>query len=98
MEKKRSTIREIKNVRTLIKVLKSDDIGWFGYQGKTIFIGYRKGKDALGRTRKQRLYKRRRSLGLCVACGKKITKTNPQTGKLFRLCDYHRERIDRKKE
>ena len=97
MGKNAKQIREIKNVRTIIKMVKSDEVGWFEYKGKTIFIGYRKGKDALGQTREQRLYGRRRSLGLCVACGGKVKKKNPQTGKLYRLCDYHRKKFDQKK-
>jgi hypothetical protein len=98
MEKNIRQMREIKNVRTLVNVVKSDEVGWFVYKGKTIFIGYRQGKDEKGQTRKQRLYRRRRSNGLCVACGKKVTQKNSQTDKLYRLCDYHREKIDRKKK
>ena len=98
MAKNVDRMRAIKNVRTLIKIIKSDEVGWFVYKGKTIFIGYHAGKDALGQTRKQRIYRRRRSSGLCVACGKKVTQKNPQTGRLYRLCDYHREKIDRKKK
>ena len=96
MEKNKRKVCEIKDIRTLVKAIKSEEVGWFGYRSKKIFIGYKKGIDEKGQTRKQRLYRQRRNNGLCVACGKKITKINPQTGKLFRLCDYHREKIDRK--
>jgi hypothetical protein len=42
------------------------------------------------------LYRRRRAEGLCVQCGKKVTRANPKTGELYRMCDYHRRKIDRK--
>ena len=98
MEEKGIKVSEIKNFVSLIKAIRSDEVGWFKYQGKTIFMGYHGGKDALGRTRKKRLYQRRRSRGLCVACGKRITRKNPRTGKLYRLCDFHQEKFDRKKQ
>jgi hypothetical protein len=41
-------------------------------------------------------YHRRRKEGLCVQCGKKVKKTNPRTGKRYRLCEEHRKKIDRK--
>ncbi len=43
------------------------------------------------------LYSRRRANGLCIACGKKVTKTNPANGRLYRLCEDHRKDIDFKK-
>ncbi len=47
-----------------------------------------------GAERYSKLYNERRTQGLCVACGKKITKTNPSTGRKYRLCDDHRNKID----
>jgi hypothetical protein len=44
------------------------------------------------------LYHRRRNQGLCTQCGKKVTRKNPRTKKLYRLCDYHRRKIDRAKK
>lgn len=43
----------------------------------------------------QFLYKRRRSEGLCIMCAKKVTKKNPSSGALYRLCEDHRKRIDK---
>jgi len=36
-------------------------------------------------------FQSRRNQGLCKRCGKKVTKTNPRTGKLYRLCETHRK-------
>ena len=97
MKKSCIKIKEIKNIRTLINDIKSGQVGWYGYQGKTILVGYRKGRDEEGRDSKQRTYWDRRKKGLCVKCGKKVSKKNPQTGKLYRLCDRHRKELDQKK-
>ena len=97
MKKRQNHIDEIRNIRTLVNVIKSGTVGRYEYKGKSIFVGYRHGKDEKGQTRKQRLYRQRRSQGLCVACGDKVTNENPQTEKLFRLCDHHRKQIDQKK-
>jgi hypothetical protein len=51
---------------------------------------------ASGAERVQLLYKRRRAQGLCIVCGTKVTRKNPATGKLYRLCDTHRAQIDQK--
>ncbi|MCE9599248.1 MAG: hypothetical protein K8S54_14895 [Spirochaetia bacterium] len=40
------------------------------------------------------LYNRRREMGLCILCGKKVSKMNPANGKLYRLCETHRKEID----
>lgn len=98
MKKSCIKIKEIKNIRTLINDIKSGKVGWYGYQGKTILVGYRKGRDEDGRDSKQRTYWDRRKKGLCVKCGKKVLKKNPQTGKLYRLCDHHRKELDQKKK
>ena len=90
-------MKEIKNIRTLINDIKSGKVGWYGYQGKIILVGYRKGKDQDGRDSKQRAYWARRKQGLCVKCAKKVSKKNPQTSKLYRLCDNHRKELDQKK-
>ncbi|MBN2444282.1 MAG: hypothetical protein JXJ04_23170, partial [Spirochaetales bacterium] len=31
-----------------------------------------------------------------IRCGTKVKNKNPRTGKLYRLCDHHRNTIDRK--
>ena len=66
MNKSCTKIKEIKNIRTLINDIKSGKVGWYGYQGKTILVGYRKGRDENGRDSKQRTYWDRRKKGLCV--------------------------------
>ncbi|WP_411824469.1 LIC10235 family protein [Leptospira sp. 'Mane'] len=48
-----------------------------------------------GAERVQLLYKRRRTQGLCIVCGKKVTKKNASTGQLYRLCEDHRNKIDK---
>ena len=92
----KNQLTEIKNIRSLVKIIKSDGVGLFEYKGKTISIGYRHGKNQEGLNRKQRLYRKRREQGLCVACAKKVKKKNPQTGIKYRLCEEHRKKIDRR--
>lgn len=36
-------------------------------------------------------FQNRRNQGLCKRCGKKVTKINSRTGKLYRLCEVHRK-------
>ncbi len=40
------------------------------------------------------LYYKRKEQGLCVLCGKKVEYKNPNTGKLYRLCNVHRKKVD----
>ena len=68
-------------------------IGNYLYKGYRIQISKYK---ASGAERVQQLYKRRRDNGLCIVCGTKVTRKNPSTGKLYRLCDTHRSLIDQK--
>jgi hypothetical protein len=68
-------------------------------QGNYLFKGFRiqiSKYKASGAERVQQLYKRRRLAGLCILCGEKVSKKNPTTGKLYRLCETHRENIDQK--
>ena len=63
-------LESIKNIRTLVNYIKSDDkTGWFAYQGKSIFIGNQSGDREARRKRFKRLYWERREAGLCVHCG-----------------------------
>ena len=65
--------------------------------GTYLFKGYRvqiSKYQSSGTERSAQLYRKRREMGLCVRCGKKVTKRNPVTGKLYRLCDEHRKEID----
>ena len=90
-------IDKVKNVRTLIKRIKAREIGLLEYQDLLIQIGFRGGRDSDGYDSKQRRYWERRKKGLCVKCGRQVTKKNRQTGKLYRLCDQHRKEVDHKK-
>lgn len=67
--------------------------GTFLYKGFRLQISKYK---ASGAERTSRLYHKRRKLGLCIRCGAKVTDKNPRSGKLYRLCEYHRDIIDRK--
>jgi|APHig6443717497_1056834.scaffolds.fasta_scaffold71272_2 hypothetical protein len=58
-------------------------------------VDVRKTKPLTGSERVSLLYKRRKSDGLCVVCGAKVTGKNPKTGKMYRLCEKHRTKIDK---
>ena len=70
-----------------------ESVGSYLYKGFRIQISKYK---QTGAQRVQFLYKKRREQGLCIVCGKKVTKKNPSTGKLYRLCETHRKTIDNK--
>ncbi len=69
-------------------------IGTYLYKGLRIQISKYK---ASGSERFARLYHKRRDLNLCVICGEKVTERNPKTKKTYRLCSYHRNKIDKNK-
>jgi hypothetical protein len=58
-------------------------------------VDVRKTKPLSGSERVSLLYKRRKSQGLCVVCGAKVSGKNAKTGKLYRLCEKHRSKIDK---
>ncbi len=67
--------------------------------GTWLFKGYRvqvSRYQSSGTERSALLYRKRRDQGLCVRCGARVTRKNPLTGTLYRLCDDHRREIDRK--
>ena len=76
-----------------LKLASEAAIGTYLYKGLRVQISK---YQASGSERFRRFYKRRREHGLCVLCGEKVSSKNARTGKLYRLCDYHREKIDRK--
>ena len=84
---------------TLAKVWKNlkkgseDAIGSYLYKGFRVQVSRYKQSTA---ERVKALYYRRRKAGLCIQCGKKVSKKNALTGKLYRLCDHHRKLIDHK--
>jgi len=94
MEPKKITMKTIQKVVEDLKKGSEDAIGNYLFKGFRIQISKYKSS---GTERYMRLYRKRREQGLCVRCGEKVTKKNPNTGKLYRLCDYHREITDRKK-
>lgn len=76
-----------------IKINSKKSIGNYLYGGFRIQVSR---YNLSGNERVMQLYKRRRENGECTLCGKKVEKVNSRTGKLYRLCDYHRNKIDRK--
>lgn len=94
MEPKKITMKTIQKIVEDLKKGSEEAIGNYLLKGFRIQISKYKSS---GTERYMRLYRKRREQGLCVRCGAKVTKKNPNTGKLYRLCDYHREITDRKK-
>lgn len=91
MDPRKITIKKLGEVMGELEKGSEDSIGIYLYKGLRVQISkYR----ASGAERFARLYHRRRKQGLCVICNKKVTYKNPHTGKLYRLCDEHRAKID----
>jgi hypothetical protein len=66
-------------------------VGTYLYKGLRVQVSrYR----STGTERTERLYRARRERGLCVRCGARVTKRNPSTGQLYRLCEEHRKTVD----
>lgn len=66
--------------------------------GSYLLKGYRiqiSKHNLTGAERVKLLYRKRRENGLCIVCGTKVTKKNPKTGNLYRLCETHRKTIDK---
>lgn len=93
MEPKKVTIKSLEKVFEDIKDGSESSIGNYLFKGYRIQISKYKSS---GTERYMRLYKTRREQGLCVRCGVKVTDKNANTGKLYRLCEHHRETTDRK--
>jgi len=93
MEPKKITITQLKKIADELKQGLESSIGIYLYKGLRIQVSKYK---ASGAERFARLYRNRRSKGLCVICAQKVQDKNPRTGKLYRLCAEHREKIDRK--
>ena len=93
MEPRKVTVARLRSVLDQLTKGSEKSIGTYLYKGLRIQISkYR----ASGSERFARLYHRRRSQGQCVVCGVKVTHKNPRTGRLYRLCPTHREKIDHK--
>ncbi len=93
MEPKKVTIKTLEKILGYLKNNSDQAIGNYLFKGFRIQISKYKSS---GTERYMRLYKKRREQGLCIRCGKKVTRKNPNTNKLYRLCDYHREITDKK--
>ncbi len=93
MNPKKTTADALKKVFADLKSGKERATGTYLFKGYRVQISK---FQSTGTERSAQLYRRRRELGLCVRCGAKVTKRNPITGKLYRLCDEHRKEIDRK--
>jgi hypothetical protein len=77
-----------KDLSRLLKNLiekSEDNAGYYKYKDITISIHF----TASYRNRKNA--KKRKAKGLCVTCGKKITRINPVTKELFKRCELHRK-------
>lgn len=93
MEPKKVSVKSIEKIFDDIKNGNESSIGNYLYKGFRIQVSKYKSS---GTERYMRLYKTRREQGLCVRCGIKVTDRNLKTGKLYRLCEHHRETTDRK--
>jgi len=94
MEPKKVTIKALEKMIEDLKNGSDASIGNYLFKGYRIQVSRYKSS---GTERYMRLYKNRREQGLCVRCGVKVSDRNPRTGKLYRLCEEHRESTDRKK-
>lgn len=93
MEPKKITDKSLADIFETLQKGSEESIGIYLYKGLRLQISKYK---ASGAERFARLYHRRRGNGECVICGKKVTQKNSRTGKLYRLCTDHREKIDKK--
>ena len=92
MEPKKITVKELAAIFKELRTGSEDSIGNFLFRGLRIQVSKYKSS---GTERYMRLYKRRREEGICIRCGTRVTKKNPKTGRLYRLCEYHRRITDR---
>ncbi len=92
MEPKKVTPKKLEKVFEELKKGSNEAIGNYLYKGYRIQVSRYKLTTS---ERVSQLYHRRRQQGCCIVCGEKVKQKNPRTGKLYRLCNYHREKIDR---
>lgn len=91
MNPRKITPDVLRKVFTELKAGKEQSTGTYLFRGYRVQISR---YQSSGTERSAQLYRKRREQGMCVRCGKKVTKRNPITGKLYRLCDEHRKEID----
>jgi len=94
MDPKKINIKGLENLLEDLKNTSESSVGNYLYRGLRIQVSKYKSTSS---ERYKKLYRTRREKGLCIRCGKKVTEKNLRTGKLYRLCSYHREITDRKK-
>ncbi len=93
MDPKKISIKDLSSVYRELQKGSEFAIGNYLFKGLRIQVSKYKSS---GTERYMRLYNKRRNDGLCIRCGNKVTKRNPHTGKLYRLCEFHREITDRR--
>jgi hypothetical protein len=93
MKEKKVTVKDLQKVLVKIQNKSLDACGRYAIGDFRIDV--RKASALSGSERVSLLYKRRKSEGLCVVCGTKVTKKNPRNGELYRLCEKHRKKIDK---
>lgn len=93
MEPKKMSIKDLTSVYRELQKGSETAIGNYLFKGLRIQVSKYKSS---GTERYMRLYNKRRNDGLCIRCGNKVTRRNPHTGKLYRLCEFHREITDRR--
>jgi len=91
MEAKKVDHRKLMTVMQQLKKEPEKTLGVYVIDGWRVQVSRYKQTSA---QRVRALYNRRRAMGLCILCGKKVTKTNPANGRLYRLCETHRKEID----
>jgi hypothetical protein len=90
MKPKKINANQLKSLFDKLAKENEKSTGYYEYKNFKIKIV----KPMTGSERYSKLYNYRRKNGLCIACGKKVKKHNKQTGKLYRLCETHRKKID----
>ena len=93
MEPRKITSESLKRVFTDLRTGDEKAIGTWLFKGYRVQVSR---YQSSGTERSALLYRKRREQGLCVRCGARVTRKNPLTGALYRLCDAHRKEIDRK--
>ena len=93
MEPKKISIKDLSSVYRELQKGSESAIGNYLFKGLRLQVSKYKSS---GTERYMRLYNKRRNEGLCIRCGNKVTRRNPHTGKLYRLCEFHREITDRR--
>ncbi len=93
MEPKKINAKALEKLLESLKKGEESASGIYLYKGLRIQISKYKSTST---ERYMKLYRKRREAGLCIRCGEKVKDKNPRTGKLYRLCNHHRETTDKK--